>query len=64
MAEHDFDTLSSEIVYEGAILALRTDEVRMPGGGSAEREVVEHYGAVAVAALDEDGRLEIGRAHV
>ncbi|HPX38262.1 MAG TPA: NUDIX hydrolase [Mycobacterium sp.] len=57
MAEHDFDTLSSEIVYEGAILALRTDEVRMPGGGSAEREVVEHYGAVAVAALDEDGRL-------
>lgn len=57
MAEHDFDTLSSEIVYEGAILALRTDEVRMPGGGSAEREVVEHYGAVAVAALDEEGRL-------
>ncbi|MGV0993556.1 MAG: NUDIX domain-containing protein [Mycobacterium sp.] len=57
MAEHDFDTLSSEIVYEGAILALRTDEVRMPGGGSAMREVVEHYGAVAVAALDDEHRL-------
>ncbi len=26
----------------------------MPGGGSARREVVEHYGAVAVVALDED----------
>ena len=57
VAEHDFDTLSSEIVYEGAILALRTDEVRMPGGGSAMREVVEHYGAVAVAALDDEHRL-------
>ena len=29
----------------------------MPGGGTAVREVVEHYGAVAVAAVDDDGRL-------
>ena len=29
----------------------------MPGGGSARREVVEHYGAVAVVALDEDGNV-------
>ena len=29
----------------------------MPGGGTATREVVEHYGAVAVAAVDDDGRL-------
>lgn len=57
VAEHEFDTLGSETVYQGAILALRTDEVRMPGGGSAVREVVEHYGAVSVAALDDDGRL-------
>lgn len=57
VAEHEFETLSSETVYQGAILALRTDEVRMPGGDSAEREVVEHYGAVAIAALDDDGRL-------
>ena len=57
VAEHDFATLSSEIVYQGAILALRTDEVRMPGGSSAVREVVEHYGAVAVAALDDQHRL-------
>ncbi|MGV9799710.1 NUDIX domain-containing protein [Mycobacterium sp. NPDC003449] len=57
MAEHDFETLSSETLYVGNIFALRADEVSMPGGRSARREVVEHYGAVAVVALDEDGNV-------
>ena len=57
VADHVFETVSSETVYRGKILALRTDEVRMPGGGTAMREVVEHYGAVAVAAVDDDDRL-------
>lgn len=59
MAEHQFDTLDSETVYVGKIFALRADEVRMPGGGSARREVVEHYGAVAVVALDEDDNIAL-----
>jgi ADP-ribose pyrophosphatase len=54
---HDFRTVSSRIVYSGAILALRLDRVEMPGGRIAEREVIEHHGAVAVAALDENGDL-------
>ena len=54
MAEHDFETVSSETVYVGKIFALRADEVRMPGGNIARREVVEHYGAVAVLAMDDD----------
>nr|WP_275080680.1 NUDIX hydrolase [Mycolicibacterium rufum] len=37
------------------MFALRADEVRMPGGSTARREIVEHYGAVAVVALDEQG---------
>ncbi|MGB3485161.1 MAG: NUDIX hydrolase [Mycobacterium sp.] len=53
MAEHAFGTVSSETVYTGKILALRADEVQMPGGVTARREVVEHFGAVAVVALDE-----------
>lgn len=57
VADHGFDTISSRTVYRGKILALRADEVRMPGGGNAIREVVEHYGAVAVAAVDDDDRL-------
>lgn len=57
MAEHAFDTVASETLYTGKIFALRADEVHMPGGGTARREVVEHYGAVAVAALDDDDQI-------
>jgi ADP-ribose pyrophosphatase len=57
VANHDFDTVSSETVYRGKILALRTDQVRMPGGKTAARDVVEHFGAVAVVAVDDDRRV-------
>lgn len=49
---HRFATVASQDVYVGKILALRADEVAMPGGGQARREVVEHLGAVSVVALD------------
>ncbi|WP_280247474.1 NUDIX hydrolase [Nocardia abscessus] len=51
---HDFEIVSGATVYSGAILALRLDQVRMPGGRVVEREVIEHHGAVAVAAIDDD----------
>ncbi|MGJ7906329.1 NUDIX domain-containing protein [Actinopolyspora sp. H202] len=54
---HSFTTLSTSDVYVGNILALRADEVAMPGGGRSRREVVEHSGAVAVVALDEHERV-------
>lgn len=58
MAErHDFEVLGSELEYQGAILALRRDRVAMPGGRTAEREVVEHHGAVAVVAIDDEDRI-------
>ena len=57
VGEHVFETISSEILYVGKIFALRADRVRMPGGKSVTREVVEHYGAVAIVAMDDDGRI-------
>ncbi|WP_245533638.1 NUDIX domain-containing protein, partial [Actinoalloteichus spitiensis] len=54
---HVFETRASVDLYEGAVLALRSDDVVMPGGGTARREVLEHPGAVAVVALDEDDRV-------
>jgi ADP-ribose pyrophosphatase len=53
VAEHDFETVNSETIYVGNIFALRGDDVRMPGGNIAKREVVEHYGAVGIVALDD-----------
>lgn len=54
---HEFTAVSSEDLYVGKILAVRRDEVRMPGGGHSHREVVEHLGAVSVVAVDEDDRV-------
>jgi len=56
---HDFAVLSTSDVYMGRILGLRVDEVTMPGGGHAGREVVEHLGAVAIVALDEDDHVTL-----
>ncbi len=54
---HDFPVRSTEDIYVGRVLALRTDDVQMPGGRVAARQVLEHPGAVAIAALDDDDRL-------
>ena len=53
-----FSVISSERVFDGVVASVRIDEVAMPGGGTAKREVVEHGGAVAVVALDEPGPLD------
>ncbi|MEU4805916.1 NUDIX hydrolase [Actinosynnema sp. NPDC023587] len=52
---HEFATVSTRDVHIGRVVGLRVDEVVMPDGDTASREVVEHLGAVAVAAVDEDG---------
>ena len=57
MADHNFTTVDSETIYVGKIFALRADEVKMPGGRTARREVVEHYGAVGIVALDESNNV-------
>ena len=46
---------SSERLYDGRILKLRLDTVRLPNGKTSQREIVEHRGAVAmVPMLDQD----------
>jgi ADP-ribose pyrophosphatase len=57
VGEHVFETISSETLHTGKIFALRRDDVRMPGGKTVTREIVEHYGAVAIVAMDDEGRI-------
>ncbi|OZC77206.1 ADP-ribose pyrophosphatase [Rhodococcus sp. 06-462-5] len=54
---HEFTTLDSTVPYSGAILALRLDQVSMPNGRQAEREVIEHHGAVGILAVDDQDRV-------
>ena len=48
---------------KGAFVTLRTDEVRMPDGDLAARDVVEHPGAVAIVALDGTGQVLLIRQY-
>lgn len=57
MAEHVFETVSSRLLHCGKIFVLRSDDVLMPGGATATRDVVENYGAVAVVAMNGDGQV-------
>ena len=49
-------TLSSEVIYKGAILTLRRDRVETVGG-EGYREIVEHNGGVAAIAVKDDGNV-------
>lgn len=49
--------LSSRRIYDGRILNLRVDDVRTASGIETIREIVEHGGAVAMVAVDEDDRI-------
>ncbi|MEJ5996647.1 NUDIX hydrolase [Corynebacterium sp. H130] len=49
---HNFEVVSSELLLDSPIIAVRRDGVVMPGGGVANREIVEHFGAVAILAFD------------
>ena len=43
--------------FRGHVWSVASDEVRLPGGTIAVRDVVVHPGAVGVAAIDEDDRI-------
>ena len=50
-----FSVTSSQRVFDGAVTAVRIDDVVMPDGSTAKREVVEHDNAVAIVALESAG---------
>lgn len=45
--------LSSELIYDGVIVHLYRDTVRLPDGKDALREVIRHVGAVCVVPLTD-----------
>jgi 8-oxo-dGTP pyrophosphatase MutT (NUDIX family) len=47
-----FERIDSKTEWEGRIAKVRVDRVRFEDGEEAEREIVEHPGAVGVVAFD------------
>lgn len=54
-------TLRETTVYDGRILRLHVDDIELPNGKKAIREIVEHSGGVCVAALSENKTLTFVR---
>ena len=48
-------------MFDGALLHVRRDRVRLPDGGEATREYVVHPGAVLMLPILADGRLVLER---
>ena len=50
-------------VYEGKLLHVHRDEVRLPDGKSSFREYIRHPGAVVVLPITDSGELILERQH-
>jgi 8-oxo-dGTP pyrophosphatase MutT (NUDIX family) len=62
-AAETWPVVAQEELCDGKIVRIRRDIVRMPDGQDAGREVVEHPGAVAVVALDEQSQVLLIRQY-
>lgn len=54
-------TVDSRCIYDGRIIHVKEDTVRLPDGSLAKRELVEHPGGVGVAAYTASGNLILVR---
>ena len=53
----------SENIFDGIILNVKRDRVRLPNGHESVREVVRHIGAVCVIPVTDDGRVVVERQY-
>lgn len=57
------DRVGGEQVFQGRLLDVRRDTIRLPDGAAATREYIAHNGAVMVVPLLDDGRLLMERQY-
>jgi 8-oxo-dGTP pyrophosphatase MutT (NUDIX family) len=57
------EVVASRIVHRGRVVTLRVDDVLLPDGRIVVREVVDHPGAVVIAALDANGCITLVRQY-
>ena len=55
--------IESEDIFDGVILNVKRDQVRLPNGHQTVREVIRHLGAVCVVPVTEDGKVVIERQY-
>src|SRR5438477_7027252 len=53
--------IAGERVYDGVLLKVQRDLVRLPDGSEGTREYIRHPGAVAIVPVFDDGRVLLER---
>lgn len=61
MEKFEEKEISSKRVFDGRLLRVRVDTVRLSNGVESTREIVEHPGAVAVIAITKDNEMVLVR---
>lgn len=56
-------TVESATPFQGKLINVRVDTVRMPGGRLTTREIVEHQPVVCVVPIDSDGNVLMVRQY-
>lgn len=54
-------TLTQEYKFKGKIMSARVDDVELPNGRTAYREVCEHVGGVGILPIDAQGNVVLVR---
>ena len=54
-------TTDTKRIFEGRVVNLRVDDVILPNGHDAKREVVEHHGGVCILPITEDKQVYMVR---
>ncbi|MFC9540909.1 NUDIX domain-containing protein [Lysinibacillus sp. NPDC056959] len=57
MKKFEEKTTKTTPIYDGKIVKLQVDDVTLPNGNVAKREIIKHPGAVAVIAITDEGKL-------
>ena len=56
-------TASSRLIFDGKVVHLYKDTVRLPDGAESVREYVKHIGAVCILPLTDDGEVILERQY-
>lgn len=57
MSRLEEKTIKTEHIFTGKVISLQVDDVELPDGKTAKREIVKHPGAVAVIAVTADNKI-------
>ncbi|API90469.1 MULTISPECIES: NUDIX hydrolase [Virgibacillus] len=57
MKKFEEKTIRSKQIYKGHVVHLQVDDVSLPNGKEAKREIIKHPGAVAVIPITKENKI-------